>query len=175
MKLIPRSDYQRKPWKNGQGFTEEIAVDPQQVWRLSAASISVDSSFSDYTGFRRYLAVWQGEGLLLNQHELRFGEIYTFSGDEKIFCRLLKGPVVDLGLIYDPHKCQAEMRFVSEEKFSTLKADVNFIFCAQGYAKFNGIELNAGDTVELLANEKFQISGASRDLKLILIEITRIA
>jgi environmental stress-induced protein Ves len=42
--------YVRTPWKNGGGFTVDIAFDGD-VWRFSRTPITVAGPFSDYTGF----------------------------------------------------------------------------------------------------------------------------
>lgn len=100
------------PWKNGLGVTFEIARVPDQenyLWRLSSAVVSSDCEFSVFPGYDRLLVVVSGEGLVLNGRVVGPREVFGFSGDEAMECRLSGGPVVDLGLIFDREKVSAEM------------------------------------------------------------------
>ncbi len=97
------------PWKNGLGISEEIAKDPE-LWRLSCAVIQGPTAFSSYPGKRRFLSVWKGESIKLNDFELKNGEVHAFDGDEPIFCSPGKGHVIDIGLIFDPKRVEANMK-----------------------------------------------------------------
>lgn len=129
------------PWKNGRGLTAEIdrvpGGDGPYLWRLSQASIQEDGPFSTFAGYDRWLAVWQGDPILLNDRKVGKLEPIRFSGDENTFCRLAGAPVRDVGLIFDRAKVQAEMRVV-EGALKLPPSWVHYIF-----------DVGSGDTMKL--------------------------
>jgi len=68
------ADIRRRPWKNGRGVTEELALWPQGAdlergdftWRISRARIDESGPFSSFPGFERVLVVTDGAGLTLS-------------------------------------------------------------------------------------------------------------
>jgi environmental stress-induced protein Ves len=50
--LIPANEYRRERWKNGLGWTREIAREPADgdawTWRLSIAEVEKDGPFSAF-------------------------------------------------------------------------------------------------------------------------------
>jgi environmental stress-induced protein Ves len=97
------------PWRNGRGFTLEIAREPAAgehfAWRLSLADIDRDGDFSAYPGYRRALVLIAGERLRLRFRghgncildPARRGA--RFEGDWKTHCAIPRGPCTDLSLI----------------------------------------------------------------------------
>lgn len=162
------------PWKNGRGVTSQIAVAEDSSWRLSAATISEPGPFSEYPGFRRLLAIWKGDGLLLNEFKLNRGEVYDFSGETPIFCQNLSPVVVDVGLIFDPRQVTAKMFFRTVQaslKFSTY-ADLTFLFCASGSFVANGVTFEEGDTLSF-SKHAIELNTNASDTVLLQIEILR--
>jgi environmental stress-induced protein Ves len=103
------STYRKMPWRNGRGFTLEIAREPAAgedfAWRLSLADIDRDSDFSAYPGYRRALVLVAGEHL-----HLKFrghGDCMLdpakrgarFEGDWETHCAIPGGRCTDLSLI----------------------------------------------------------------------------
>jgi environmental stress-induced protein Ves len=101
--------YRAMPWRNGLGFTLEIAREPARgedfAWRLSLAEIERDSEFSAYPGYRRALVLVAG-----NRLELRFpgrGKRFLdpttrstrFEGEWETRCAVPEGRCTDLSLI----------------------------------------------------------------------------
>jgi environmental stress-induced protein Ves len=97
------------PWRNGRGFTLEIAREPVTgedfAWRLSLADIDRDGDFSAYPGYRRALVLVAGVGL-----QLKFrghGNCLLdpakrgarFEGDWETHCAIPGGRCTDLSLI----------------------------------------------------------------------------
>lgn len=121
------------PWKNGKGVTSEIFIHPAKstvskndfFYRLSSAPINQDTTFSLFSGKQRLLTTVKGAGFKLNSDEYEKFEIAHFSGDEKTECSLLKGPVLDFGVIYDPNKVKVQAKLLH------LKMDFNFSLEAQ--------------------------------------------
>lgn len=141
MLRIPHSKYKMMPWKNGGGVTAEIdrapAGDGPYLWRLSQASIHNDGPFSLFPGFDRWLTVWQGDPIFLNDVKLARLEPLRFSGDESTFCRLAGAPVRDVGLIFDRAKVNAEMKVV-EGALNLPESCVHYIF-----------DVESGDTLKV--------------------------
>jgi uncharacterized protein len=152
-KLIKSKDYKISSWKNGQGRTAQIYIEPDTenfLWRLSTATISeTTSEFSIYKDYNRLLSVWQGEGLLLNLHTLDQYEIFGFSGEEKIICRTLSEKILDLGLIYDREMVKAQMQFKTGTKSLHLKEGLHFIFLAEGSFTSSNFVVETGDTLKV--------------------------
>lgn len=140
MQRIPRSTYKKMPWKNGLGETAEIdrfpAGDGPYLWRLSQATIHVDSEFSIFAGYDRWLVVWQGDAIFLNEQKLAPLEPIRFSGDQPTFCRLNGTSVLDVGLIFNRTKVNAEMKTV-EGKLRLSPPGVHYLF-----------DLVSGDTMK---------------------------
>lgn len=110
------------PWKNSQGITYEIQISPATTslaelnfdYRLSMAEINSENTFSQFKGFARFLSVVKGEGITFNDELIKQYEIKSFSGDETVVSRpiLENERIIDLGLIYNPKKIKAVMKFI---------------------------------------------------------------
>jgi environmental stress-induced protein Ves len=97
------------PWRNGKGFTREIAREPAAgadfAWRLSLADIERDGPFSAYPGYRRALVLIAGKALNLTfqGHGSRFlhstRRAARFEGEWETRCAVPQGRCSDLSLI----------------------------------------------------------------------------
>jgi environmental stress-induced protein Ves len=105
---LPKHDYRRVRWKNGLGWTTEIALDPPEGewnWRVSIAEIDADSEFSRFPGIDRSLLVIEGAGMEVDvegQGSFRLdaeGPPLSFSGDVATTSRLLAGPTRDFNVM----------------------------------------------------------------------------
>jgi environmental stress-induced protein Ves len=107
------ADVRRRPWKNGRGATDELALWPLDAsfergtfdWRVSRARIEQPGPFSSFPGFERVLVVTAGAGLVLEhgahapRARLRTLEPYRFRGDWPTTAELPAGPVDDFGVL----------------------------------------------------------------------------
>lgn len=126
--VIRKTNFIEMPWKNGKGITTQILIEPENAklekndfyFRLSSAPIMQDTSFSLFTKKVRLLTPIKGAGFILNNDEYEKFEVAHFSGEEKTDCRLLKGPVVDFGVIYDPEKVKVQSKILN------LKSGITF-------------------------------------------------
>jgi environmental stress-induced protein Ves len=101
--------YRRMPWRNGRGFTLEIARQPTRgedfAWRLSLADIDRDGDFSAYPGYRRALVLVAGERLRLrfrghgNRTLDPTHRVVRFEGEWETHCAIPRGRCTDLSLI----------------------------------------------------------------------------
>ncbi len=70
VKIIGASDRRITPWKNGQGWTAEVAISPEGAsldefdWRISIAGTDHGGPFSSFPGIDRTLLILKGATLL---------------------------------------------------------------------------------------------------------------
>jgi len=108
-RVVKFRTYRNMPWRNGKGFTLEIAREPAAgadfAWRLSLADIDRDGEFSAYPGYRRALVLIAGNALKLTfqGHGSCFlhcaRRAARFEGEWKTRCAVPQGRCTDLSLI----------------------------------------------------------------------------
>ena len=109
---LRQADYQRMRWKNGAGWTTEIAQAPADdggsghfAWRVSIAEVDADAAFSTFPGVDRSLLVLAGEGMVLTFGDGRsallraLAEGLAFPGEASVHARLLGGPTRDFNVM----------------------------------------------------------------------------
>lgn len=167
--ILIQNSYTVMPWKNGRGTTSQIALDSDEsvfpdhfLWRVSSAKVTSNDPFSNFDGCRRALVVVEGKGLFLNDVELKPMVPYFFSGNEPIDCKLIDGPVVDLGVIFNTQKVKVDMDVLrgNEIKVSCSEG-LQFFYLAQGEAKLSEGVLKKGDTLKLNTPENVSLAGNS--------------
>lgn len=122
IRLLRAADYPRMPWRNGGGTTQEVACNPGGStaafdWRVSIADVAQDGGFSAFTGYQRIITVLEGQGIVLTvdgqaHAPLPARQPYAFSGDARVDCRLVDGPIRDFNLIYSPARYEARLQWV---------------------------------------------------------------
>lgn len=170
IELIRSFDYQRQRWKNGLGWTLEIARHPPSAedyaWRVSIADIDQNCAFSAFPGYRRSLVLLRGEGMELrfadgNQRDVLppHGRI-DFAGDLALDCHLIDGPTRDFNLIWRPERVEASLHhrpLVGSMLFFPQAGSEWLIYLLAGHARIkDGPEhghLTAGDTLRILADD----------------------
>lgn len=139
IELLTANHYKKMPWKNGAGYTLELARSAGKDltefnWRISMADVTTSGTFSQFMGMQRFLTVLEGTSIELNidgaTHTLQTLQSVQFSGDSLVSCNLLAGPIRDFNLIYSPQHYTARYQWIEVssalEFFSS--ADVVFIF-----------------------------------------------
>jgi len=137
-----------KPWKNSQGTTRELAIEPPGVdfgrekflWRISSAMIQQNCDFSSFPGYQRILGLCEGKELVLKlpnaeMAALRPGETFEFLGATAVHAEVPRGPVTDFGVIFDPHKVRASLnvlKFKQAPRSFTLQGRNVFFFGVSG-------------------------------------------
>ncbi|WP_137886318.1 HutD family protein [Pseudomonas sp. 2FE] len=122
LRILRAADYPRMPWKNGAGSTLEIARDAGEGlegfgWRLSIADVGESDGFSAFNGYQRIITVLEGAGMQLTvdgqlSRPLLALDAFAFSGDSRVECRLLDGPIRDFNLIYAPSRYSARLQWL---------------------------------------------------------------
>lgn len=122
LRLIPAQTYRRERWRNGLGWTREIAREAagadgvgDWIWRLSIADIEHDADFSAFPGIDRELVLLHGHGLRLcfgdGQTillEPPYGK-YRFAGECALRGELVDGPTRDFNLMWRRDRIEAEL------------------------------------------------------------------
>jgi len=123
VRVLRAADYRRMRWKNGGGWTTELAAQPPAGddaaaafdWRISIADIESDGAFSTFAGCDRWIALLEGIGMELTidaadpvrlDQRLRFTR---FAGEAQTRGRLLAGPVRDFNVIVRRDAFHAEV------------------------------------------------------------------
>lgn len=132
------------PWKNGLGFTTEVARFPQAGehfdWRVSIASVEQDGPFSRFPGHDRILLVLEGAGLILERGGglTRLGplESVAFPGDHDTFGRLVAGPIRDFNVITRRGVARARLEVVHGPAAAVVAAGDGqaLLYCHAGRA-----------------------------------------
>ena len=175
MNIVRTAELVATPWKNGQGLTKQLMIEPAGIgfptdpargpfhWRVSCAQVDGPNDFSQFPGYDRWLLVWKGEGLILNGESLPPFSPLFFYGDEPTQCRLERGPVVDFGLIFDRARIRASVEVMTiRQTVIGHKQGTLLLFCAEKSSLINGVLMNAGDLVRFDGPTIVDVSESSR-------------
>jgi uncharacterized protein len=137
IEVVPVERVSPEPWRNGGGFTRELLAWPSAGdWqlRISVAEITRDGAFSAFPGVDRWLAVVEGQGVVLRIAERREtldldSNPLPFDGAAAPYAELQSGPTRDLNLMArrDAGRAQMLRATADDEWFST--APVRALFC----------------------------------------------
>ncbi len=123
---IPANEYRRVRWRNGKGWTREIATGRMATantgdgaqdwdWRLSIAEIEHDGPFSVFDGCDRELVLLHGHGMRLAIADAPAVELLpphgrvAFAGEQSVQCALLDGPTTDFNAIVRREHCAMQV------------------------------------------------------------------
>ncbi len=167
----------KMPWKNGQGTTAEVAIEPpgavfpkdEFLWRISCAEIHSANPFSVFPECDRLLLVWKGAGLTLSGRMERRLEPFVplhFPGDEPLSCDLLDltgGAVIDFGIVYRRERFKPRMTvaFAGIADLGGGRSDEQFLFCARGRIDAGGFTLGPGDALRIGRGSAPKISASA--------------
>jgi environmental stress-induced protein Ves len=110
------------PWANGRGTSFEIASDRNEsekwTWRLAMAPVNEDGAFSRIECVNRFLAVVQGNGMLLSVDRKKLQcqpmQVVRFRGDAITDAVLTDGPITDINLMIRRKEADGDMAIVSD-------------------------------------------------------------
>jgi len=159
-------DYQRMPWKNGQGSTTQLIsaanADGSFDWRLSIAEVGQSGPFSDLSGYDRIITLIDGRGMVLTFNgtmQRRIDKPFTplpFDGGWQTECALIDGPLRDFNLMVARcwgHAAMTILHVRAGEKCEIGEAPVILLHVFSGAAVFDHdgtrFDLSAGDTLHL--------------------------
>jgi environmental stress-induced protein Ves len=186
---IRAGEYRRARWKNGGGWTTELAAAPAGAeafdWRISIAEIDSDGAFSTFPGCDRHIALLDGPGMQIDFDEstplvldqrLKF---LQFSGEWTARGRLLGGAVRDFNVIVRRAAFQAEVLhrpLVGPMVFLPEAKTTWFIYVASGRAELKdvgGMDLEAGDSLLLEREGEARNRVLSGGGEVVLVKLTR--
>ncbi|MDO7482364.1 HutD family protein [Acinetobacter baumannii] len=166
IELIRADQYTKMLWKNGAGFTLEIARSQGNTdfeWRISMADVTTSGPFSLFPNKQRIISVLDGEGMVLHvdnlpAKKLKQGDIFAFHGESQVQSELVDGAIRDLNLIYDPAKFHARFQWLNDaaEQVFISSADLIFIFNQGGETQVkvddHSVQLTAHETLKIERN-----------------------
>jgi len=104
--------------------------------------MSEDGDFSAFPGYERLLVIWEGEGLILNGKRVTRLETIHLPGEPASTAQLIRGPIRDLGLIFNPKEIDAELQIFTgsrkKEKHIEANSDTSLIILLRGQMEING-------------------------------------
>lgn len=126
LRPIPANEYRRVRWRNGQGWTREIAAGRMPIdgaaidgrdwdWRLSIAEVEQDGPFSAFSGCDRVLVLLSGQGMRLEFADAAPVELLppharvAFAGEQDVHCALLDGATTDFNVIVQRDRCAVQV------------------------------------------------------------------
>jgi environmental stress-induced protein Ves len=194
---LPRADARLVPWRNGRGFTRELALWPENAslerldfdWRISAAPVDEPGPFSVVPGVERILVVTEGAGceLVHGEHapraRLRRLAPYRFSGGWPTSAELPHGPVSDFNVMFAPTRVQASVEALAlgaRRLRESLRAGHAFAHLVTGaaVARVTGeeepLELAPGDSLwlrGLAGGEELELAGRARETDVLLVTL----
>jgi len=154
------ADYRRMRWKNGAGWTTELAVHggPEAFdWRISVAEIEADCDFSRFPEVERSILVLDGAGMVLQVegsapavHLRREDPALRFAGEHAVQCRLLAGPTRDFNVMTrrGVYTHSLERHTLAQPLALTGEC---FIYVCAGAAQVGGLALATGDSLQVAA------------------------
>jgi environmental stress-induced protein Ves len=182
-RVIPANDYRRVRWKNGLGWTREIACFPEAGawdWRLSIAEIERDAEFSAFPGIERELVLLAGNGVRLVFGDGETRELHPphdrlrFAGERPLRGELIDGPTHDFNLMWRRDRFDAQLwhrPLVGTMVLFVDAGDTWAVHLLAGEARFADASrlgrLQAGDTALLHAGAervRYVLDGAGEVL-----------
>ena len=191
-KILRVADYRRMRWKNGGGWTTELAASASAGdggdfdWRISIAEIESDGAFSAFPGYDRSIALLEGPGMELQfdadepvrlDQRLRF---VRFAGEAKAFGRLLGGAVRDFNVIVRRDALRAEVLhrpLVGPIVFLPEAATTWFVYLVGGQAALKdvaGMHLEAGESLLLQPGDAARTRVLSGGGEVVLVKLTSV-
>jgi environmental stress-induced protein Ves len=194
-RILRHADYRRMRWKNGGGWTSELAAFPESDvgtsafdWRISIAEIESDGAFSTFPGCDRQIALLDGIGM-----ELRFDtapsvrlerrlQFFPFAGEWQTHGTLLSGAVRDFNVIARRDAVRAEVwhrPLVGPMVFLADAAVTWFVYVAVGQAAIKSQEgspaTETGDSLLLDVGDSAGNTVLDGGGELVIVKLTRLA
>jgi len=166
---IAPSEFNRVPWKNGLGYTLELAVSEGGSmsafdWRLSIATVAQDGVFSDFSGYWRNLILLSGKGIELTHSNSPTNilnqplDVARFDGGAVTNGRLINGEITDFNVMVNPDKYHLDVQTFNGEMSQTLDVK-DILFC---YSPDEAIKLTvSNETSNIPAGYLVKLSALS--------------
>lgn len=147
IQVLTEQDYKKMPWKNGQGFTLEVARSHGEGlndfdWRISIADVKAAGAFSFFPNMQRIIGVLEGAGLTLQVDKkapitLQQKQFFAFHGGSEVYAKLVDGAIRDFNLIYNPQKYRARLQWISTQSATSWVSDASHVLIFNHTALLN--------------------------------------
>jgi environmental stress-induced protein Ves len=170
------ADHRVMPWKNGQGITTEIAVEPAGAglesftWRISIAEIAASGPFSSFPGVERILLQTAGEAMTLvhegrGRHRLALFQPHCFAGEWITSGEVTGPPVRDFNIMARRDRVRASVAVHELVRGSRVRglaaASTQVVHAFRGALSVRVSE--TGEVSELGAGDTWLLSGDRGD------------
>ena len=157
IEIFKPAQFKTVPWKNGQGETIEMVINPKGTldnfdWRLSMASVVENGIFSNFSGYTRNLILIDGEGINLQHNDNKIDrltqllDIATFDGGDKTVGNLHSNAITDFNIITRTASINTKVDCLKKAKSHQLESSqLCFI-----YSLFNDAELTMTQSKEVI-------------------------
>ena len=169
--VLRGTDYKRARWKNGLGWTDQIAISPENAdlrradfdWRISTARVEQSAPFSPFAEHDRILVIVDGDGVRLTHtfDESESPEVvnvpprepYEFPGDVPTSCELAAGPIQDLSVFIRKGVVYADVQSTELQHGNPLvwhpEGKACFMFVIQGQVEADGHSISKGEALRI--------------------------
>ena len=169
--LLSTADFKRTPWKNGLGWTDQIAIHPEGAdlrkgdfdWCISTARVAQSANFSPFADHDRVLVVLEGAGVKLSHSfdeseapecvQLPQWEPYEFPGDVPTRCDLVDGPIQDFSVFMRKGVVSAQVQTVQIQEGEPFEWEPQgrtcFVFVAEGSLEIDGTNVGVGQALRI--------------------------
>jgi hypothetical protein len=146
---LSKDNFKRMPWKNGNGFTTQLAIEPAHAsitggfdWRISMADVKDSGPFSCLIGVDRTILILKGGGMELDHGTHGKDLLRTtlnpikFQGEWGTFGRLLCGPCLDFNVMTERERAHHILSVMRPELMPIFlpKAHTVLTYCVDGNA-----------------------------------------
>lgn len=129
--IVSNDMYQTSKWSGG--LTTQIAIYPEDanvakqdfIYRISSATVNLDSTFTNYNDYIRYIATLDNE-IILNENKLSPLEVHKFLGSDHTTS---KGVCTDFNLICNKDY-NSNMEIITKNSNIEYKDFNHYIFYA---------------------------------------------
>jgi len=139
--ILSPDTFKTIPWKNGLGYTTELAISDGGSldnfdWRLSIASVVNDGNFSNFAGYQRNLVLIEGEGLTLDHGNgdvdklTNLLDIARFDGGSKTHGALVSGGIKDFNIMTNQRSFTPEVNCYLEQQSVTVELTADSLLFA---------------------------------------------
>lgn len=130
----------RTPWKNGRGFTTQLAIDDGGSivdfgWRISMARVDEDGPFSSFLDYERSLVLLRGHGIELRHDDGTVDrlvaplDIARFDGGRSTHGCLVDGGITDFNVITRVSRFRSHVdTFVEADGVPVPRAAIVFVY-----------------------------------------------
>ncbi len=184
--LLARARHRRMRWKNGAGWTTEIARHPAGGedfgWRVSVAEVDADADFSPFPGVDRTILVLDGAGMDLEVEGdaparlVEGGPPHAFSGDRPARGRLVAGPTRDFNVMTRRGAFGQRVEVLPPGAPALLEREAGatwVVLAPEGGRSLGGVELAAGDAIRVDPGEgaPLRLVGGGRAILARIVEV----